>query len=174
MLVVALAVAMMSGCGAPAPVVPPVAPADALDVTAAAAHPCDLLRADRAARLGLLTPGTTTMTPDGPGCTQTSTLPGGPAITMSADPGSGIDAVYRARAAHPLFQPATVGRYPAVDTADGPTDSSGCTVSVGVADDARIVVTVGPRTAASTPQDSCLDAHRIATTIIGQLTAGAP
>jgi hypothetical protein len=165
----------LASCGEAAPTVPRIPAADQLDVAPQAGRPCDLLRPDRARGLGLVVPGVVENAPTGPACRSASTRPGHPSFIMGVDPNHGLDEVYQRRADHRLFQPGTVGGFPAVDTVDGPpSENEGCLVQVGVADNGLVIVAVGPADVTQVRPDPCREAHRVATTIIGQLKAGTP
>ena len=174
--VAAATVLALSGCGTTSPSVPQIPVADQLDVTAHAAHPCDLLRADRATRLELVPPGAVVTTPAGPACRWASTGPGAPSFTAGVDVAHGLADLYGQRADHPYFQPGTVAGYPAVDIGDGPPAGSGrCTTETGTTDHTLVDVEVDPGPAAPVNRpDPCLAAHRVAEVIIGQVSAGNP
>lgn len=169
------AVAALAACGATAPAVPRIPPGDQLDVAAVASRPCDLLRADRAARLQLTVPGVVVTAPEGTACRMGSAAGGRDEVTVGVDPARGLDDVYAHRADHLVFRPGMVGGYPGVDTADGPgSDTEPCTVEVGVADHGLVVVRVDPAGPTPAGPDACQAAHQVATVVIGQLNGGTP
>jgi hypothetical protein len=95
--------------------------------------------------VGLVVPGVVENAPTGPACRSASTRPGHPSFIMGVDPNHGLDEVYQRRADHRLFQPGTVGGFPAVETVDGPPcENEVCLVQVGVADNGLVIVAVGP------------------------------
>lgn len=170
-VLVAVLVAGCSPAAAPARLSPPIT-LDQLEVTAAAPAPCALLRADRASRRHLASPGVPGAGPAGPVCRWSPTVARVPGFTVGIELGEGLEGLYRRRARLPAFEPTDIAHYPAVHTRGG---VGRCTTRVGVADGALLAVTADDTgLAVPSPLDPCSDADTLATEIMGQLLAGSP
>jgi len=172
-------VASLMGCSTASAGPTRLAPAitlDQLDVTAFGPKPCDLLRADRASRRHLATPGTQVAGPNGLVCRWNPTAARVPVFTAGVDLGQGLEEIYRHYGEFSRFEPTDIANYPAVHTeVQGAGANGRCATRVAVADNALLVVTAD-NNGLSPPSvlDPCSDADTLATEIMGQLLAGSP
>jgi hypothetical protein len=140
-----------------------------MDMAPFADAPCTMLKSGQAATKDLAEG-----VGDGTTCTWHAKTPQQPEITATVDLKSGgLEALYRRRPQLPYFEPVEIAGYPAVrtDTERSVADQGRCTVSVGMAEDALLVVT-------STIADAktlnypvpCPDTDLFATTLVTGIT----
>jgi hypothetical protein len=163
---------LLGGCGGqPSAESVPTVTLDPLDVSMFATKPCDLLRADRAARRHLAVPGTITAGSDGPVCRWIPTQPRVSLYTAGVAPRVGLNDVSGHRGAYSFFEQTSIAHYPAVHTRDRAAGSDArCSTRVGVADDSQVIVTADDNgLAVRSSLDTCSEADILATEILGQM-----
>ncbi|HJP76024.1 MAG TPA: DUF3558 family protein [Pseudonocardiaceae bacterium] len=189
-LVAVAALAALAACGSssatppprPTPSVPTMVD-EPINLTGRAATPCTMLRPDQLAQFHIVAPGTPSAAPlspakGTPACAWQPMRSTEPVYAAAVDTHSGgLDALYRHRAALPVFQPFAESGYPGVNTpaSKNALTHGQCTIQIEVANgvllDAAATVR-DPQAADYT--DPCQDAQSFAAAIIANSQGQQP